>query len=277
MSPIAELALVLAVLFYIEGVRWVPAGTVAFSRRPWGGYSARVPVFLRDRASKGFLLPGFWAPALERVLVTEQPPSDRFDVRRVRQRMRLLRPFLSSAAPLSWLVTSNLFVVGPAFGQVVGWALALPIWLLVQLVLTVVIVRLCVRAARLLPRLAVEARFEALVPLALYPPATARFLESTFARAFHDVDPLAVAAVLVDRDELARMARARLVEEGLDVHSRREIEALLEREGVSLTAVLAPPSRQSDSGCFCPRCRTQYRAGVERCADCRDVTLVPFA
>jgi len=92
-----------------------------------------------------------------------------------------------------------------------------------------------------------------------------------------DVDPLTAAAVLVDRDRLARMARARLVERDLDPAVRAGIEGLLEQEGLALALVLAPPSREADSDRFCPRCRAQYRPGVERCADCRDVTFVPFA
>jgi len=276
-SPILELALVLAILFYLEGVRLVPAGTVAFTRRPWGGYQARVPVFFRDRSVKGVLFPGPWAPALARYVTAPHPRGGRFEMRRLRRRMEVMHPFLERAAILSWLFAANMFVLGPLLGQLYGWAVALPVWLAVQAILTALTLRACLRAARHLPLLGYEARIETLVSMALYPPAAARFLEALTARALGDVDPLAVAALLLDREAFASMARERLLEEGLDPAMRFEIEALIVAEDVPLESVLAPPSRQSDSDRFCPRCRTQYRTGVERCADCRDVTLVPFA
>jgi hypothetical protein len=187
-----------------------------------------------------------------------------------------MHPLVASASPLPWLFAANMFVLGPVVAQIFGWAAALPLWLGTHLVLTALAVRTCVKAARLLPMLGYEARIETLVSMALYPPAAARFLETLTARALGDVDPLAAAAVLLDQDELVAMARDRLLDAHLDPAIREEIEALLEREGVSREAVLAPPSRQSDSDRFCPRCRAQYRAGIERCADCRDVVLVPF-
>jgi hypothetical protein len=276
-SPIVELAFVLALLFFVEGVRWVPAGTVAFARRPWGGYRAGVPVFFRAGAAKGFLLPGPWAPALDRYVTAPHARCGRFDADRLRRRLQLMQPLVASASPLSWLLAVNMFVVGPVTAQLFGWALALPLWLGVHLVLTALVVRTCAKAARLLPMLGYDARIESILSMALYPPAAARFLETLTARALGDVDPLAAAAVFLERDAFARMARERLLERDLDPARREEIEELLEREEVPMETVLAPPSRQSDSDRFCPRCQAQYRDGVERCADCRDVALVPFA
>jgi len=275
-SPIAELALVLALLFYLEGIRLVPSGTVAFSRRPWGGWQARVPAFVRPGAAKGVLFPGPWAPVLERYVTAPHPRGGRFDARRLRRRLELMKPLLGPASVLPWLIAANMFVLGPVLAQIFGWALALPLWLGVHVVLTALVVRTCVKAARHLPMLGYEAKIETLLSMALYPPAAARFLETLTAKALGDVDPLAVAAVLLDREELARMARERLLDPDLDPARRDEIETLLEQEEVPMETVLAPPSRQSDSDRFCPRCRAQYRAGVERCADCEDVALVLF-
>ena len=58
--------------------------------------------------------------------------------------------------------------------------------------------------------------------------------------------------------------------------ARREILALVEREGLRVEEVLAAPARQTGSHAFCPYCHAQYREGVERCADCREVLLVAF-
>ena len=272
MSPIAELALILAVLFYLEGVRWVPAGTIGFTRRPWGGYAPRGATLPRPAAPKGFLLPGLWAPALERFITSEGIAPAAFDADRVRRRLRHLRPLVASVTPLSWLVAINMFVLGPGLTSVFGWALVLPGWLLMHVVLTVLVVRACRRAARELPGMAAEAGVDKLLPMVLYPPGAARFLEWSVAKAFRELDPLAVAAVLVDRDVFVRMARARLVVSELDPGIRVEIEGLLEREGVGLDDVLAAPARQADSDLFCPRCQAQYRSGIERCGDCRDET-----
>ncbi|HJQ96694.1 MAG TPA: hypothetical protein VJ826_00195, partial [Candidatus Polarisedimenticolaceae bacterium] len=218
-----------------------------------------------------------WAPALERYVTAPHPRGGRFDARSLRRRLELMRPRLFRASIFSWLLAANMFVLGPVLAQIFGWALVLPLWLGVHVVLTALIVRACMKAARQLPMLGYEARVETLLSLALYPPSAARFLETLTAKALGDVDPLAVAAVLVDREELARMARERLLDPDIDPPRRDEIETLLEEEGVSLETVLAPPSRQSDSDRFCPRCQAQYRGGVERCADCEDVVLVPFA
>jgi len=274
-SPIVEIALVLALLFYVEGVRLVPAGTVAFSRRPWGGWEARGPVFFRAGAAKGLLLPGLWAPALDRYVTAPHPRGGRFDAGRLRRRMELLEP-LGKASILAWLLAANMFVAGPILGQIFGWAATLPIWVAVQVVLTALVVWACVRAGRTLPLLGYHTRGETLVSMVLYPPAAARFLETLTAKALGDVDPLAVAAVLLESGEFARRARERLLDEDLDPERRAEIETLLIEEGVALETVLAPPSRESDSERFCPRCRAQYRSGVETCADCRDVALVSF-
>jgi hypothetical protein len=35
-----------------------------------------------------------------------------------------------------------------------------------------------------------------------------------------------------------------------------------------------PVEREAGSAAFCPRCGTQYRAGVQVCADCAGVALV---
>ncbi|HVQ35797.1 MAG TPA: hypothetical protein VMT33_07270 [Candidatus Bathyarchaeia archaeon] len=277
MSPIVELALVLALLFYLEGIRLVPPGTVAFSRRPWGGYEVRGPSFVRPGAAKGVLLPGLWAPALERYVTAPHPRGGRFDARRLRRRLELMKPVVGAASVLPWLLTANMFVLGPVLAQIFGWALVLPLWLGVHVILTALVVRICVKAARELPMLGYEARVETLLSMALYPPAAARFLETLTAKALGDVDPLCVAAVLLDREALARMARERLLDPGVDDARREEIEALLAQEEVPMETVLAPPARQSDSDRFCPRCQAQYRGGVDRCADCRDVALVPFA
>jgi hypothetical protein len=50
-SPIVELALVLALLFYVEGVRWVPAGTVA-SRVARGAAIGRKSPYFSARAGR---------------------------------------------------------------------------------------------------------------------------------------------------------------------------------------------------------------------------------
>jgi hypothetical protein len=168
-----------------------------------------------------------------------------------------------------------MFVLRPVLAQIFGWALALPLWLGVHLVLTALVDPDRASRRPSLSRCSGTRRESRRCSRWRSIRRRGRASSETLtAKALGDADPLAAAAVLLDREELARMARERLLDPDLDPARRDEIETLLEQEEVPMETVLAPPSRQSDSDRFCPRCRAQYRAGVERCADCEDVALV---
>ena len=204
-----------------------------------------------------------------------------FDARRARGRLRRLHPFLWRGRWLAWGITLNLLVLGPLLASVFGLPRAWKPWLGLHLALAALSVALLRRVCQRLPDCGPEAPWETGTTFALYPPATARCMEPLFRNAFTGCDPLAVVAALGARDELARLARERLIEidsaEAGEVHGwfgaevRREVESLARRAGLSLREA---PALEPGARAYCPRCGAQYRTQIETCVDCADVVLV---
>jgi hypothetical protein len=73
----------------------------------------------------------------------------------------------------------------------------------------------------------------------------------------------------------ARLSRERTPPELGPAWDEREqlLSRLLTATGSSPARALAPPAAEPDEAAYCPLCRTAYRAGSERCADC-DMALV---
>lgn len=54
------------------------------------------------------------------------------------------------------------------------------------------------------------------------------------------------------------------------------LEAHLEKEGLPVSEIEAPPPQQPGSLLYCPSCQSQFKDGTHVCQDCGDVPLRPF-
>jgi len=112
------------------------------------------------------------------------------------------------------------------------------------------------------------------------PPAAARAAAHLGRDLFHDFDAVAVAAVLLPRDQLTSWLRGELhaaawaqtqgdagwsaawaVRRGL-------LRRTLDRLGKSESEVLAPPGLDPEAVAWCPYCDTEYRESLASCRDC---------
>ena len=274
-SPVVDLTLVLLGLYALEGVRWVPNESIAFARRPWGGYAVRGTIRIRERSKGALLLPEPWVPCLERFIVQPSPTAEGLDPESVRRRLEGVRAVLGAATWLPWLLAGHTLFLGPLAAYLLGWGQVVVFWIGGHLLLTLLAATATVRAARREPTLASAGLLELVVPIVIYPPATLRFVEKLVANALSGVDPLAVASVLLDREPFAEMARSRM-RRSRSSGNAGSIEAAAPQLGLKAEDLVDAPSREAGSIAYCPQCHAQYRAGLERCSDCGGVTLIPF-
>lgn len=210
--------------------------------------------------------------------------EQRLDPARVRACVTRARLALGAGAALPWLLSAQAFVVGPLAAHAWGWGAALAPWIGGYAALAALAVAASARARRRAPDLAAPVRFETVFPLLCYPPAALRFADALFQDALVGVDPVAAAAALLAPGEVAgvlhdRLGRLDAARGRSDVDAwfadayRSAVAARMDREGLSHQAIFGAPAPQPGAAAYCPRCRTQYRDGIERCEDCGGLPL----
>ncbi|MEN3942390.1 hypothetical protein WJU23_13915 [Prosthecobacter sp. SYSU 5D2] len=55
------------------------------------------------------------------------------------------------------------------------------------------------------------------------------------------------------------------------------LETWLEKEGLPISEIEAPPQQQTGSALYCPSCQSQFKDGTQTCLDCGGIPLRPFA
>lgn len=286
-AVLRELWPVLAVLYLVDGVAWVRARHVLFAGRLARGFTVKEPG-LRLAG----LLPGETSFSALRPPDLQDPESWTpsglsFDVVALGERRALwqretrwLRPaslaffFLVFAAmpavlylvppPSPWLAPL-LAVTGVVYGTVLGLA------------------TLAARAGAALRRRGISPPSGFLVSMIFSPPAAARAASSLARDLFQDFDPLAVAAVLLPRDELLRRVRAELHGaacapedlQGFWIARSAALRGMLDVLKIPREALAPPPKRDPEAESWCPVCDVEYRAGFAVCDDC-SLPLVPF-
>jgi hypothetical protein len=214
-----------------------------------------------------------------RAQVAEASFLPRFDVEALEARMlqwSTRGPWLK--VPATLLLGSIVALLGAMLEGELTWWLSVPpvllgwVW---SVVAAVVVIR------RALPAEVRPSRGQWAL-LFLSPLSLIRAADLVEAELLADFEPLAVAAALLEKSDAERVVKEGLrglahplvyddephLDDGpLRARMARLLEQLAAARGLSVTAV--PPA-----GRHCPRCLTEYRAELQRCASCPGVELV---
>lgn len=225
------------------------------------------------------------APA-EREVALAAHRAWRLHLAEARERWSSFRRDTRFLPVLGTLLFLILYVLLPATLYLGGDAglprrLAVPVLVLAGLVWIVLAVA-AVRTGRALRRRGRLGSWIPLIPVLLSPPAATRALSSLGRDLFQGLDPLTVAAVLLPRPALLRLARAELhgtaaaITRGEDLDWRRHwldrrerLLSLLDQSGVPRAeALAAPPRRDPGAQGYCPLCDVELGGAHEVCGDC---------
>ncbi len=219
------------------------------------------------------------APSHERAARLGEALGGKADFERARERRGVV---LRLARPRRWLGLAQLVATfGLLPASVAGeWAPGPGAVLLLVLVLHVAILALSWRMLRGCG-LRAGAVASVLAPMLLFPPAAIHASCHLSRDLFLDLDPLAAAGAILDREAFRALA-SRLVHRlevvrGLGDEAAAAADAqlcswrgVLKAAGTSLEQVLeAPASLDPAAALYCPLCASEYRAGFSTCSDCR--------
>lgn len=217
-----------------------------------------------------------------------------FDTRAIAQRVdeftRATRALLVACTCAFWFVFAVTPIVGLRFGLAQSW-----IPLVAALVVgQVAILWTFVRAHRRLYASENGARIGQSILLALSPPAAMRAVEALSRDLLAEFHPLAVAAVVLERDAFADLVESTLRDAVHPLPIRRDgddplvhaadlewrermltaLEAFASREGIAPARWRAAPARlEADCLSYCPRCTQQFTLASGTCARCWDLEL----
>ena len=130
-----------------------------------------------------------------------------------------------------------------------------------------------------------DARFKAMFGTVLSPIYAIRAADTVARDLLAGFHPVAVAGVVCRPQEFeafaAEQLRANLFgQSGVNWYRDQlqlALASMLEKKGVSVKQLLAPPERDGNCVVYCPRCRAQYTKAREDCADCGHGELLEFA
>ncbi len=231
----------------------------------------------------------------ERERALDALAEQRFDAATIPARLERMRPERARLLPLANALFVYAFVALPLVIEYVGLVPTL-LWTASGLLaLQAATVLTFARAqARLFPGATGENR-GAWLSIALSPPGAMRSADLLSRDFLADRDPLALAAVLLPREDFERCAAERLraarhvsppgelapdaarVLAAARARELRALEALLRRCGLDPERLDAPPERLGeDCLAYCPRCRAQYLHSSGTCEPCSGVALRAF-
>jgi hypothetical protein len=235
------------------------------------------------------------APRSQRSKVIEKVLAESLDLAAVRKAVTRLRQRTRTLRVLCNLLFLLLLVVLPlTFARLyLLWYAALLVGVLVTLVAAILI--LFFREHRSSAPDQRRYRVESVIVMSLCPPLAVRALDLLSRHLLSRFHPLAVAAVLTDRQRFESLARQVLLDLGhplphdLSEPEQRETEAfhrglllrllqeLVENQGADPDALTAPPLPANEA-CkwYCPRCHSQLTVERAECPDCGPIPLQRF-
>jgi hypothetical protein len=230
------------------------------------------------------------APPTERVALITAALAESLDVEAVASRVAACRRAARAPTVAATASSVHALVLAPLACWHYGLARAWP-WLLVALlVLGAAVVVATARAARGLRSSGVPAR-PGLFVLALAPTSAMRARRYLLREVLAPFHPVAVAAVLCDREGFEAEARSALADARHPTDPSRETDvqrwfrerldealiACVDGRGVSPDDLLAAPAPEA-AACvaYCPRCRCQYDRTEGTCGNCPGIGLLPL-
>ena len=184
---------------------------------------------------------------------------------------------------LSSVLFVNVFVIFPlALYSGLSSYMILPVVVYLSICVYLLIVIMAYFARRTLFGTKAAQTVLVMMPTILSPVTAIHIVKKLTKDIYTRFDYTAVAAALlpseafqsVMREELLQIAYAKEEKQNAEVKefwSLREkaLLALLAKTGIRMEQLLTPPKRQDPSAAsYCPLCLSEYRPGVEKCADC---------
>jgi hypothetical protein len=218
-------------------------------------------------------------PRDQRAAVVERERGRAFSRDRAGRVLQAFELRCRALRELGWMFFGVAFVATPLAGYLWPWTLA-PLVALNTAIFFATIVAL-VAARRGIRRAGLLPRDGTLASTLMAPPIAVRAAVNLGKDIFSGYDALAVGALLLPKEQLARLARVEL--HGVEVAiSQREdadwmkfwsdrqsrILKLLHEAGVLEEARRAPEKQDPAAEAFCPECESEFVAGVADCPDC---------
>jgi hypothetical protein len=222
----------------------------------------------------------------ERDRAFEREFEKMFDTKKVAERLEEYKshaPFLRTTCVLLFVF---LFVMAPLLIRLRGLERIWPV-LLAYLIWSLAWVGWSfLRAHRALYPEQKEGRWQQMMVLALSPFSATRANDVLLRDLFCAFHPLAVASVLLSKED-ARAQAERNLRQSLfrtdgdasssDAAMRRALESFLAKTGIPREELLRPPRRESQNcQTYCPLCLAQFVLAEGECPDCGDVQLKQF-
>ncbi len=284
-----------AELLYFDAVRgiWPLAGDVLVNGRALlrlgNGFQA---IFFAQ------LLTALWqCSPMDRERLIETSLTRSLDIAEIKQRVRAFR--LRSEALRLWCHGLFLILLVALPASIWIWQIQRGwLWLGAEIVLCLAGIAVTfIRAYRELFDRLRGTYWRSLATMFCLPTSAIRSCDALSRDLLSEFHPLAVAAILCDRDEFQQFARrvlldlnqpllppcpssdekCRLTELNFRLRLKRRLKAMLECQGHVVSTLISPP-KKIDPNCvaFCPRCDQQFEIENGVCIDCGGVQLKPF-
>jgi hypothetical protein len=294
MSEALQLLAILAALYLLECVLWVPSGHLCAYRRLPGRVAFVAPEELLGSHRGGLLLQSP-LPGLGRAFLCRTPADTGLlpvlDLTAVRAREAFSKQLLTPVVVAESLLFAVIFVVGPLTVATFGWAHTwLPLASVAALADAAAVLTFRRAHRKLFPGQAPERRRQTLL-LAISPLAAMRAAEELGKGVLAGFDPLAVALVLGRREAALAVVRRRLYDlgcrhgqalpparrDGTDALPWRALLSALREAGFEPATLCAPPAPDSPGSlAYCPRCHAQFSVTDASCDACSGVAVVPL-
>jgi len=274
LSPLEELYLVLAAIYFVDCLHWVRRDAQVFRAR-WRRFELQQGGALFGNDVSGLNL-AWPLPPMGTIYVCAGKGD--YDTRWIAGRRA--QADAARALVLPWAHAQFLlcFVLAPIAIEQIGLVPLLP-WLLAAVVAVQLggLFAFARAHARLWPGERGRRRGQ-LAALALSPPGLMRAADVLSRDLFAGRASLAVACVLLERAAFEREA-GRVLREARHPATGdvRELERFLRDQRLDPERLDAPPERLAeDCLCYCPRCQTQFVIRAGSCERCSGLALVPF-
>ncbi len=222
----------------------------------------------------------------ERDRAFEREFEKMFDTKKVAERLEEYKSHAAFLRTTCVLLFVFLFLITPALIRLRGLERIWPV-LLAYLIWSLAWVGgSFLRAHRALYPAQKEGRWQQVMVLVLSPFSAIRANDVLLRDLFFTFHPLAVACVLLSKED-ARARAERNLRQSLfrmdrdaassDAAMRRALESFLVKNGMPREELLRPPRRESGNcQTYCPLCLAQFVLAEGECTDCGDVQLKQF-